>query len=58
MVAEHWPVTSGNTGVAGGVVSCTVTVALHVLEAPWLSVTVRVTEVLPGEEGELAIARV
>ena len=49
--AEHWAVTSGKLGAfgTGAVVSFTMTVALHVLEAPWLSVTVRVTDVLPSE---------
>ena len=50
-LAEHCPVTSGKLPAfgTGAVVSFTVTVALHVLEAPWLSVTVRVTEVVPSE---------
>ena len=51
--AEHWP---GPVGVVmlegqvicGGVVSTTVTLAAHVLDAPLLSVTVSVTDVSPN----------
>ncbi len=35
----------------GGVVSRTVTIAVHWLDAPLLSVTVKVTRVLPSEYG-------
>jgi hypothetical protein len=38
----------GQPVITGAVVSFTVTVALHVLEAPWLSVTVRITLVVPS----------
>ena len=37
--------------MAGGVVSTTVTVATQLFDAPWLSVTVNVTLVLPSGYG-------
>ena len=51
--AEHWPgplsvVMLEGQVTCGGVVSTTVTVAMHVLDAPLLSVTVSVTDVSPN----------
>jgi len=41
--------------ICGGVSSTTVTVAVHELDAPWLSVTVIVTSVLPSEYGPAGV---
>ena len=42
MVAEHWPVTSANTGVAGAIVSSTTMFCVAVVVLPFPSLNVQV----------------
>ena len=50
MVAEHWPVTSGNTGVAGAVVSCTTMFCVWVDTLPLPSSKCQCTTKVPCVE--------
>ena len=50
MVAEHWPVTSANTGVAGAMVSWTMMFCVWVDSLPWPSLKCQVTTDVPCVE--------